>query len=166
MSAALFFSLLLATTPQDAVATPEPEYEEVVITARVGRVALVFDRAPDGRLINCRVFKSSGTKRIDDEACTALPDCVTSTKGQEYCGGTGAGLTATAPKILTTEPKLGLGVSLKPEAPKTPAVGPVVGGTKEDEDPNRLGKLPPPPKDESGTPAITLGTMKPQEEPR
>ncbi len=156
---------LLVAVPQDAVTTPEPEYEEVVITARVGRVALVFDRAPDGRLINCRVFKSSGTKRIDDAACTALPDCVTSTKGQEFCGGTGAGLTATAPKILTTEPKLGLGVSLKPEAPKTPAVGPVVGGTKEDEDPNRLGKLPPPPKDESGTPAITLGTMK-QEEPR
>lgn len=156
---------LLVAVPQDAVTTPEPEYEEVVITARVGRVALVFDRAPDGRLINCRVFKSSGTKRIDDAACTALPDCVTSTKGQEFCGGTGAGLTATAPKILTTEPKLGLGVSLKPEAPKTPAVGPVVGGTKEDEDPNRLGKLPPPPKDESGTPAITLGTMK-QDEPR
>lgn len=156
---------LLVAAPQDAVATPEPEYEEVVITARVGRVALVFDRAPDGRLINCRVFKSSGTKRIDDAACTALPDCVTSTKGQEYCGGTGAGLTATAPKILTTEPKLGLGTLLKPEEPKKPAVGPVVAG-KEDEDPNRLGKLPPPPKDESGTPAITLGTMKPQEEPR
>lgn len=155
---------LLAIVPQDAVAAPEPEYEEVVITARVGRVALVFDRAPDGRLINCRVFKSSGTKRIDDAACTSLPDCVTSTKGQEFCGGTGAGLTATAPKILTTEPKLGLGVSLNPEAPKVPAVGPVV-GDKKDEDPNRLGKLPPPPKDESGTPAITLGTMK-QDEPR
>lgn len=161
---ALLIPFLLLAVPQDAAPPPEPEYEEVVITARVGRVALVFDRAPDGRLINCRVFKSSGTKRIDDAACTALPDCVTSTKGQEYCGGTGAGLTATAPKILTTEPRLGLGVSLKPEAPKVPAVGPVVGGTK-DEDPNRLGKLPPPPKDESGTPAITLGTMK-QEEPR
>lgn len=161
---ALLIPFLLLAVPRDAAPPPEPEYEEVVITARVGRVALVFDRAPDGRLINCRVFKSSGTKRIDDAACTALPDCVTSTKGQEYCGGTGAGLTATAPKILTTEPKLGLGVSLKPEAPKVPAVGPVVGGTK-DEDPNRLGKLPPPPKDESGTPAITLGTMK-QEEPR
>jgi hypothetical protein len=156
---------LLAIVPQDAAAAPEPEYEEVVITARVGRVALVFDRAPDGRLINCRVFKSSGTKRIDDAACTSLPDCVTSTKGQEFCGGTGAGLTATAPKVLTAEPKLGLGVSLKPEAPKVPAVGPVVGDAK-DEDPNRLGKLPPPPKDESGTPAITLGGMKQQEEPR
>ncbi len=156
---------LLAVVPQDAVAASEPEYEEVVITARVGRVALVFDRAADGRLINCRVFKSSGTKRIDDAACTALPDCVTSTVGQEYCGGTGTGLTAVAPKLLPTpEPKLGLGVSLKPEPPKTPAVGPVVAG-KPDEDPNRLGKLPPPPKDESGTPAITLGKMSP-EEPR
>ena len=156
---------LLLALPQDAAVAPEPEYEEVVITARVGRVALVFDRAPDGRLINCRVFKSSGTKRIDDAACTSLPDCVTSTVGQEYCGGTGVGLTAVAPKILPTpEPRLGLGVSLKPEAPKVPAVGPVVGGTK-DEDPNRLGKLPPPPKDESGTPAITLGPVK-QDEPR
>jgi hypothetical protein len=161
---ALLIPFLLLAVPQDAAAAPEPEYEEVVITARVGRVALVFDRAPDGRLVNCRVFKSSGTRRIDDSACASLPDCVTSTKGQEFCGGTGAGLTATAPKILTTQPQLGLGVSLKPEAPKVPAVGPVVGGTK-DEDPNRLGKLPPPPKDESGTPAITLGTMK-QDEPR
>lgn len=157
---------LLVAVPQDAAAAPEPAYEEVVVTARVGRVALVFDRAADGRLINCRVFKSSGSNRIDNAACTSLPDCVTSTKGQEFCGGTGAGLTAVGPKILPTpEPKLGLGVSLKPEAPKTPAVGPVVAG-KADEDPNRLGKLPPPPKDESGTPAITLGTMKQQEEPR
>lgn len=157
---------LLLTVPQDAPPAPEPDYEEVVVTARIGRVALVFDRAVDGRLINCRVFTSSGSDRIDNAACTSLPDCVTSTKGQEYCGGTGAGLTAVAPKILPTpEPKLGLGVSLKPEPPNTPAVGPVVAG-KPDEDPNRLGKLPPPPKDESGTPAITLGTMKQQEEPR
>ena len=161
----MILAAFLLAVPQDAVAALEPEYEEVVITARVGRVALVFDRAPDGRLINCRVFKSSGTKRIDDAACTSLPDCVTSTKGQEFCGRTGAGLTATAPKILTTETKLGLGALLKPEEPKKPAVGPIVAG-KEDEDPNRLGKLPPPPKDESGTPAITLGGMKPQEEPR
>ena len=166
MTMALSLSLLLfASVPQHAVAPPEPEYEEVVVTARIGRVALVFDRAVDGRLINCRVFRSSGSDRVDNAACTALPDCVTSTKGQEYCGGTGAGLTAVAPKILPTPaPTLGLGVSLKPEPPKTPAVGPVVAG-KADEDPNRLGKLPPPPKDESGTPAITLGTMK-QEEPR
>ena len=163
---ALMLSLLAVTLPQDATPPPEPEYEEVVVTARIGRVALVFDRAVDGRLINCRVFRSSGSDRIDNAACTSLPDCVTSTKGQEYCGGTGAGLTAVAPKILQTpEPKLGLGVSLKPEPPKTPAVGPIVAG-KADEDPNRLGKLPPPPKDESGTPAITLGGMKPQEEPR
>jgi hypothetical protein len=157
---------LLVASPQDAAPPPEPEYEEVVVTARIGRVALVFDRAVDGRLINCRVFRSSGSDRIDNAACTSLPDCVTSTKGQEYCGGTGTGLTAVAPKLLPTpEPKLGLGVSLKPEPPKTPAVGPVVAG-KPDEDPNRLGKLPPPPKDESSTPAITLGGMKPQEEPR
>ena len=72
---------------------------------------------------------------------------------------------AVEPKILPTpEPKLGLGNLLKPEPPKTPAVGPVVAG-KDEEDPNRLGKLPPPPKDESGTPAITLGPMK-TEEPR
>ncbi len=161
----LFSLFLVAIAPQDAASPPEPEYEEVVVTARVGRVALVFDRAADGRLINCRVFKSSGSDRIDNAACTSLPDCVTSTKGQEFCGGTGAGLTAVAPKILPTPaPTLSLGASLKPEAPKTPAVGPVVGGTQ-DEDPNRLGKLPPPPKDESGTPAITLGGMKP-EEPR
>ncbi|QDX26566.1 energy transducer TonB [Sphingomonas suaedae] len=156
-------AVLMLAAPQAAPAVED--VEEVVVTARVGRVALIFDRAPDGRLINCRVFVSSGTRRVDDEACTSLPDCLTSTAGREYCGGTGAGLTAVAPKLMPTpEPKLGLGKLLTPEPPKTPAVGPVVAG-KEDEDPNRLGKLPPPPKDESGTPAITLGPMK-QEEPR
>lgn len=158
----LVATLLLAAQ----TAAPDPEPEEVVVTARVGRVALVFDRATDGRLVNCRVFKSSGSDRIDNAACTKLPDCLTSTRGQEYCGGTGTGFTAVAPKLIPTpEPKLGLGASLKPEPAKIPAVGPVVGDRK-DEDPNRLGKLPPPPRDQSGTPAITLGGMKPQEEPR
>lgn len=156
-------AVLMLAAPQAAPAVEE--IEEVVVTARVGRVALIFDRAPDGKLINCRVFVSSGTKRIDDEACTTLPDCLTSTAGREYCGGAGAGLTAVAPKLLPTpEPTFGLGKLLTPEPPKTPAVGPIVAST-DDEDPNRLGKLPPPPRDESSTPAITLGPMT-KEEPK
>ncbi|MFL9840735.1 hypothetical protein ABS767_07175 [Sphingomonas sp. ST-64] len=156
-------AVLMLAAQQAAPAVED--VEEVVVTARVGRVALIFDRAPDGKLVNCRVFVSSGTKRVDDQACTSLPDCLTSTAGREYCGGTGSGLTAVAPKLMPTpEPKFGLGKLLTPEPPKTPAVGPVVTG-KEDEDPNRLGKLPPPPKDESGTPAITLGPM-PKTDPK
>ena len=157
-------ALLLGS--QQAVAAPEPEYEEVVVTATAGRVALVFDKAADGRLINCRVFKSSGVDTIDARACTALPDCVTSTRGQQFCGKAGsAALVAVEPRAKPEAPKLGLGAKLNPEPPKTPAVGPTV-ATSDGDDPNRLGKLPPPPKDESGTPAITLGGMKPQEERR
>jgi len=160
-----FLLSLLILAPQQAAAAPEPEYEEVVVTATAGRVALVFDKAADGRLINCRVFKSSGVDTVDARACTSLPDCLTSTKGQQYCGGEGkAALMAVESKPKPEEPKLGLGVTLKPDPPKNPAVGPAVASTAED-DPNRLSKLPPLPKDESGTPAITFGTMK-QEEPK
>ncbi len=155
---------LLVATQQGANAS-EPEYEEVVVTATAGRVALVFDKAADGRLINCRVFKSSGVATVDARACTSLPDCLTSTKGQQYCGGEGnKSLMAVEPPIRPEEPKFGLGAALKPDPPKTPAVGPTV-ATHTEDDPNRLSKLPPPPKDESGTPAITFGGPK-VEEPR
>jgi hypothetical protein len=156
----LLFPLLLLANPVIA----DDEYAEIVVEARVGRVALIFDKAPDGRLINCRVFTSSGVKRIDDAACTSLPDCITSKAGQEYCGKDGAALVAVAPKA-TPPATMGLGVKLQPDAPKTPAVGPVV-DTRTDEDPNRLRKLPPPPKDESTTPAIVLSGAQPVEEPR
>ena len=161
----LWLALLLAS--QQATAAPEPEYEEVVVTATAGRVALIFDKAADGRLINCRVFKSSGVATVDAKACTALPDCVTSTKGQQFCGdGKGtAALVAVEPRTKPEAPKLGLGAKLNPEPPKAPAVGPTV-ATSDGDDPNRLGKLPPPPKDESGTPAITFGGAQQQEEPR
>jgi hypothetical protein len=159
----LFVFMALAG-PQTAAADND-DYEEIVVEAKVGRVALIFDKAPDGRLINCRVFTSSGVKRIDDAACTSLPDCITSKGGTQYCVG------KDSPALVAVETKakppaaLGLGVSIKPEAPKKPAVGPAVAGQNED-DPNRLGKLPPPPKDTTGTPAIVLSGPKPEEEPR
>ncbi|WP_447726987.1 hypothetical protein [Sphingomonas koreensis] len=161
---ALFLPLLLLAASQ-AGAAPEPEYEEVVVTATAGRVALVFDKAADGRLINCRVFKSSGVATVDARACTSLPDCLTSTKGQQFCGGEGkAALMAVEPRPLPETPSLGLGVTLKPDPPKIPAVGPAVATTSED-DPNRLSKLPPPPKDQSTEPTIRFGGPK-VEEPR
>ncbi|MCW4463268.1 hypothetical protein OK349_16260 [Sphingomonas sp. BT-65] len=132
------------------------EYEEVVVTATAGRVALVFDKATDGRLINCRVFKSSGVATVDARACTALPDCVTSTKGQQFCGKGNIALVAVEPKAKPDEPKLGLGATLRPEPPKTPAVGPLVAG-QTDDDANRLGKLPPPPRDNTTEPSIRFG---------
>lgn len=162
-------SLLLLLASQQAAATPPAadEYEEVVVTATAGRVALVFDKAPDGRLVNCRVFKSSGVATIDARACTSLPDCVTSTKGQQFCGdGEGnSALVAVEPRAKPETPKLGLGVTLRPERPKPPAVGPAV-TAKEDEDPDRLGKLPPPPRDASSEPAIRFGTPTSEEKPQ
>lgn len=146
---------LLAAVPQEAPAATAEEVEEIVVQAKVGRVALIFDKATDGRLINCRVFISSGTRRIDDKACNSLPDCITSTTGGEYCGKGGTALVAVEPKSMPPA-QLGLGVTLKREAPKRPAVGPAV-SPKQDDDPNRLGKLPPPPKPDNGPPAITFG---------
>ena len=160
----MFLAAVLLLSAQQGAA-PEPEYEEVVVTATAGRVALVFDKAADGRLINCRVFKSSGVATVDARACTSLPDCVTSTKGQQFCGGEGnVPLMAVAPKPLPVTPNLGLGATLKPEPPKTPAVGPAV-ATQTEDDPNRLSKLPPPPKADNGPPVITFGGPK-VEEPR
>lgn len=155
---------LLLLTVQQAAAAPEPEYEEVVVTATAGRVALVFDKAADGRLINCRVFKSSGVATVDARACTSLPDCVTSIKGQQFCGGEGnKALMAVETRPKPEEPKLGLGVTLKPDPPKVPAVGPLV-ATESEDDPNRLSKLPPPPKDQSSEPAIRFSSAAAKEE--
>jgi len=156
--------LFLLAAPQQGAAVPEPEYEEVVVTATAGRVALVFDKAADGRLINCRVFKSSGVATVDARACTSLPDCLTSTKGQQYCGEGSIPLMAVEVKPKPEEPKLGLGVTLMPDPPKIPAVGPLV-STETEDDPNRLSKLPPPPKADNGPPVITFGGPK-VEEPR
>lgn len=151
-------ALMLVASPPPPVAASDEDYEEIVVEARVGRVALIFDKATDGRLINCRVFVSSGVQRIDNEACTALPDCVTSKSGDEYCGKGGVALVAVEPKSKPPA-VLGLGVTIKPEPPKTPAVGPTVVAPPEDM-PDRLGKLPPPPKDETNTPAIVFGGPK------
>lgn len=148
--------LLLAAVPQDpAPQATDAEYEEIVVQARVGRVALIFDKAADGRLINCRVFISSGTRRIDDEACNSLPDCITSTTGGEYCGKGGVALVAVEPRDKPPA-KLGLGVKLTPDTPKQPAIGPAVTASSDD-DPNRLGKLPPAPKADNGPPLVTFG---------
>lgn len=149
------FALLLLAAQQAAAAPPAEEYEEVVVTATAGRVALVFDKAADGRLINCRVFRSSGVATVDARACTALPDCVTSTKGQQFCGKGNIALVAVEPKA-PDEPKLGLGATLRPEQPKAPAIGPLVSGDLDD-DANRLGKLPPAPRDNTAEPAIRFG---------
>lgn len=153
---------LFAAVPQDArPQATDAEYEEIVVQARVGRVALIFDKAPDGRLVNCRVFISSGTRRIDDDACNSLPDCITSTTGSEYCGKDGVALVAVEPKAKPPA-VLGLGVTLKPDAPRKPAVGPAV-AVKEEDDPNRLGKLPPVPKADNGPPLVTFGGPKPED---
>lgn len=149
----LALALLLTAAPQAAASTDDA-YEEIVVEAKVGRFALIFDQLADGRLINCRVFKSSGVDRIDAAACAALPDCITSKSGDEYCDKHGVSLVAVEPK---TKPPivLSLGLATKPETLKPPPVGPIVDAAPA-EMPDRLGKLPPPPKSSSGQPAIRL----------
>ena len=145
---------LLLVAPLQTEAPADDAYEEIVVEAKVGRVALIFDQAADGRLTNCRVFKSSGVDRIDAAACTSLPDCITSKAGAEYCGKLGASLVAVQPKAKPPL-VLSLGLGTKSETPKIPPVGPAVVAPPA-EMPDRLGKLPPPPKSSSDEPAIRL----------
>lgn len=156
MIAALAPLLLLGA--QDAAADVV-DHDEIVVTAEVGHVALIFDKGADGRLRNCRVFISSGVDRIDADACATLPECITSTGGDEYCGDGrgGAGLIPVDLKAKDEAPAvLGIGEMLEAEPREKPAVGP--SRTSDDaRDPNRLGKLPPPPRDETAEPVIRIG---------
>jgi hypothetical protein len=46
--------------------------EDVVVTGRRGRAALLWDMRRDG-LRNCRLFRSSGNRELDATACLDLP---------------------------------------------------------------------------------------------
>ncbi|WP_188054190.1 energy transducer TonB [Sphingosinithalassobacter sp. CS137] len=155
--------LLAAVAMQDVPAQDtvfEEEAEAIVVQATVGRVALLFDRAADGRLENCRVFVSSGVDSLDAEACATVPDCAADVAEAGACIDVSlvtlaprrAAAAEAAPAMALTLPKL-----VEPRtAAEMPAVGPAVRGAAED-DPNRLPDLPPPPRDMTSAPAITFG---------
>lgn len=156
---------------QDAGASVDVVYDDIVVEATVGRVALLFDQRADGRLENCRVLVSSGDAEIDATACEDLPDCITDTEGRNFCDGMPAPAAAWNPRGVAdmsaapgASAPLAMPRLVTREAPSTPAVGPAVRGEAE-EDPNRLAKLPPPPRDTSNdgpTISISAGNTAPE----
>lgn len=133
--------------------------EDIVVSATVGKIALVFDKGVDGRLHNCRVFVSSGVRRLDAKACGSLPDCVTIEGGETFCGDKIEGRVAAAPKPeVIAAPNLAIGAILKPEARPLPATGPAL-REGEGQSADRLGKLPPPPRPATGAPGIQIGPV-------
>ncbi|QIG79028.1 hypothetical protein [Stakelama tenebrarum] len=170
---ATFLSLLLIAVqdvpPQDAAAAPvddEEMYEEIVVQTRAGMPALVFDRGADGRLYNCRLFSTSGVDTVDAEACDNFRDCVIDENGETQCREAPvARLQGGAPILMESRPRNGaigrlapLPIELDAPEPENEGAGPNQRRANGD-DPNRLGKLPPPPTDPTrGVGAsITLG---------
>ncbi len=157
-----------ATAPADAPADEEV-YEEIVVQTRAGLAALVFDRGPDGRLYNCRLFKTSGVDTVDAEACDNFRDCTIDDDGNTHCRE--EVVPVVAPILLDTRPNSASiadrlakpDIDLLEPEPVSDDVGPGQRRTNTD-DPNRLGKLPPPPTDptRSGT-VITFGTPQPDD---
>jgi hypothetical protein len=158
---ALGLLFALPAAAQDAAPADEPEYEEIVVSATVERVALLFDRDDEGRLQNCRPLISSGDAELDAMACEDLPDCMTDSEDREFCGGALASTAPAAPErevapmvfdAPLASPSMVIGAK-----PAPPATGPVERGTDE-EDSNRLGKPPELPRDptRSTTPVITI----------
>lgn len=151
---------------QDADASADVVYDDIVVEATVGRVALLFDRRADGRLENCRVLVSSGDAEIDATACDDLPDCITDSEGRNFCDGVptpAAGWDARAVTVMSA-PAAGLAMPrlVTPEAPVAPGVGPAPVRDTADVDPNRLTKLPPPPRDTTGDgPTVSFGPGHP-----
>jgi hypothetical protein len=159
----LFLALGLALA-QD-VPPPVDTGEDIVVSATVGKIALVFDKGVDGRLHNCRVFLSSGVRRLDAKACASLPDCVTIEGGETFCGDKIQGRTAAVPKPdVIQAPGLAIGSILKPEAKPLPATGPAL-RESETQSADRLGKLPPPPRPVSGGPGIQVGPVTTNQRP-
>ncbi|MBR0552606.1 hypothetical protein [Stakelama marina] len=149
--------LMLQAAPAEPVGAPADAENEIVVRAKVGRVALVFDKGTDGRLHNCRVLISSGVQRIDDKACQDLPDCITANSGKRFCGDTLAAVPAIEPKKAKPAPiaKIDLSDLAKPEPVSNPAIGPAA-QTAASDTPDQIVKLPPLPKDETHEPAIRI----------
>ncbi|MFZ5746461.1 MAG: hypothetical protein ACOY45_02255 [Pseudomonadota bacterium] len=171
-------ALLLLAAVQDAPAAADESDEEIVVRASFGRATMLFDRGADGKLRNCRIMVSTGSARRDREACKAVPVCYKPTEDEVVeCtdvkveeplpalrpgaaetaaeGKGGAPSTFTLPQLVAPR-----------SAPKPVATGPVALTGGEEDDPNRLGTLPPPPKAPTDGPAVQFtGGQATEEKP-
>jgi hypothetical protein len=73
--ALLAAALLVQQTAPSANPESDAEGEDIVVRAHNGFTTMLFDRGNDGKLHNCRVIVSSGSRRLDAEACGAAPEC-------------------------------------------------------------------------------------------
>lgn len=158
----MILALLLSLAGQDAqTAAPDTDEHEIVVRAVYGRTTMLFDKGADGKLRNCRVMVSSGSQKRDVAACAATPVCYFKTADEVTDCVPFAALEpvgTAAPKPAVTDPKVpekfDLGVAqFKPQAP---AVGPTVLGDQNRDTERQRVKLPALPKEDKGTPLITL----------
>lgn len=170
-------SALLLLLAQDVppASAEEERYEDIVVSAQLGRTTMLFDKDRDGKLINCRIMISSGSQARDVAACKATPVCWEGTADEvtdcrELTILDRAALIAIprpAPTVSlsgeTPLPKL-----LQPAKPRSATqVGPSVGVAEASAESERqrvvLQPLPQPPP--SGGPVIRLKAGN-EEEPR
>ena len=106
MIAALLLVLAQDTmvAPPPAVAPAEESYEEVVIQGRFNFFTLVFDKAANGHLQNCRVMISSGNDRIDADACRDVPVCAVAADS-EKCELASGGSVSTRRRLRGPAPR-------------------------------------------------------------
>ncbi len=174
----LFAPLLLLLAPlraaaQDAPPPGDPEAvvgEDIVVRATYGRTTMLFDKAADGTLRNCRIMISSGSQKRDTDACKATPVCYEKTRDEvtdcvELTALEQAQIApgAVAPAKDGAVPVFSMPQLVKPRTPSMPATGPVT-VTEESAETGRqrVGKLPPPPQAPTDGPLIRLTTGQEQ----
>lgn len=173
---------LLLLLAQDAPPAPAEEeaYEDIVVSAKLGRTTMLFDKAPDGKLINCRIMVSSGSQARDVAACKATPVCYAGT-ADEVTDCRELTILDQAALIAIPKPAPAPAMSLSGETPLPKLIqpakprsatqaGPSVGGDEASAETERqrvtLPPLPQPPP--SGAPVIRLkaGNVSDEEQPR
>jgi hypothetical protein len=150
--------LLLLAQDVPAQDGPIDDEGEVVVQATFGRTTMLFDKASDGRLHNCRVMVSSGSQRRDTAACQATPVCYAKTAEQvPDCVPLTAVEPAAAPKAIGHSPAtFEMPRLAQPRTPDPAAIGPSVVGDESRETIRQRVKLPPLPKPPSDGPIVRV----------
>lgn len=155
----LVFALLLAAGQSVPVPPTDPDVEEVVVTATLGRTTMLFDKGADGRLRNCRIMVSSGSNRRDSEACQATPVCYAGTRDEVTdCVEMAVVETRAAAPLPASKPAV---FAIPKLVPPKAALSPMSAGPSDDKDEDRRAeeqrvKLPPLPKAPGGGAVIVF----------
>lgn len=74
--------LLALALTQASLPSTVPAEDEIVVTARLTRIAFALGRDPHGKVV-CRITQSSGDTALDDFTCRDLAKCVKHRKMSE-----------------------------------------------------------------------------------